>query len=253
MTGHNPGGGHGSRWHAQAERYDRWFDEPWGRYASAVEARAVLAAAGPLAGRTVAEVGCGTGRLTGVLASEAALVVGIDPDRAMLAVAARRTGVPLVAGDGHDLPVPQGAFDLAVAVTVCEFTADPARVVAEMARITRPGGRVLVGALNRHSAWGVANRSRFAQPPWDAAVFLDRVDLLALGRPHGDARVVPGLYAPGALPLLDRWGPLLDRVGRRLAPGLGAFNVLVVDRPPDHRAPPTADPVGTRPRVPGAD
>ena len=93
-----------STWVADAERYDHWFESPWGRYAFATERQAILAAAGNLAGKTVADIGCGTGRFTTDLEHHAGRVVGLDPDPSMLAVAARRAAAPLIVGDGNRLP-----------------------------------------------------------------------------------------------------------------------------------------------------
>jgi SAM-dependent methyltransferase len=220
----------GSTWVADAGDFDRWFDQPWGRYASGIERAAVLDAAGDLSGTTVADIGCGTGRLTAELERRAPWVVGLDPDPSMLAVAARRTAVPLVVGDGHRLPFGTHAVAVAIAVTVCEFTVDPGGVIAELARITRPGGRVIVGALNRNSPWGLANRRQLDQPPWDRARFLTADDLCTLGRPHGTIEVRGALVTPTALPLIDVWGPVVERAGRRLARRWCAFNVLVIHR-----------------------
>jgi len=219
----------GSTWVADAERYDHWFESPWGSYAFATERQAILAAAGNLAGKTVADIGCGTGRFTTDLERRAGRVVGLDPDPSMLAVAARRTAAPLIVGDGHRLPFGDDRFDVTIAITVCEFTTDSEVVIAELVRVTRPGGRVIVGALNRHSPWGIANRHQFDQPPWDTARFLTRADLRRLGRPHGTVHLQAALYPPRALPLISAWGPVLEPIGRLVAPGAGAFNVLTID------------------------
>ena len=218
----------GSSGVADAGRYDRWFESPWGAYAYFTERQAILHAAGNLTGKTVADVGCGTGRFTTELERRADHVVGSDPDPSMLAIAARRTRAPLVLGDGHRLPLGDHRFDLAIAITVCEFATDPAAVVAELSRITRPGGRVVVGALDRHSPWGIANRHQFGQPPWDSARFLTRADLRRIGEPHGAVTLGAALFAPRALPFLTIWGSALELVGRVVAPGVGAFNVLTI-------------------------
>ena len=219
----------GSTWVADADRYDRWFESSWGGYAFSTERQAILDAAGNLTGKTVADIGCGTGRFTTDLERHADRVIGLDPDRSMLAIAARRTRAPLVVGDGHQLPFADHRFDLTIAITVCEFATDPAAVVAELSRITRPGGRVVVGAINRHSPWGIVNHHQFSQPPWDSARFLTRADLRRLGEPHGTVNLEAALYPPRALPFINVWGPALDYVGRLVAPGSGAFNVLTID------------------------
>jgi ubiquinone/menaquinone biosynthesis C-methylase UbiE len=226
----------GSTWVADAERYDRWFESPWGAYAFSTERQAILDAAGNLTGKTVADIGCGTGRFATHLERHADHVIGLDPDRAMLAIAARRTQVPMVLGDGHRLPFADHRFDLAIAITVCEFATDPAAVVSELSRITRPGGRVVVGALDRRSPWGVVNRHQFGQPPWDSARFLTRSDLRRIGEPHGTVNLEAALYPPRALPFISVWGPVLDHVGRLVAKGSGAFNVLtIVTHRKEHR------------------
>lgn len=225
-----PASNAGSTWVADAERYDHWFDQPWGRYASRIEREAILRVAGNLADASVADVGCGTGRLTADLERLAANVVGIDPDPAMVAVAARRTAAPLLVGDGHHLPLRDAAVDIALAITVCEFTVDPALVVSELARITRHGGLVIIGALSRHSLWGIANRAQFDQPPWNTATFLSPTDLRPIGEPHGRVTIEPALYPPTALPRIDTWGPVVEQAGRRIARDWGAFNVMTITR-----------------------
>jgi ubiquinone/menaquinone biosynthesis C-methylase UbiE len=177
----------------------------------------------------VVDVGCGTGRFTQALQQQGARTVGVDLDPDMLAVAAQRAAGPWLVADAARLPLRDHAVDVAVAVTLLEFVADPAQVLAELARVTRPGGRLVVAALNRTSPWGLAHRRRLRRPPWRHARLLTRRRLLALGRAHGRARLHAALFAPAAFPCLGRVGRLLEAAGRPL-PALGAFQVLVVDR-----------------------
>lgn len=214
---------------AAAADYDAWFQAPWGRYAFAVESAAVLQAAGVLEGARVLEVGCGTGRFTGAIQRAGGSVVGVDLDPDMLTVAAANLAGPRLVADAHRLPFATGAFDLTVALTLLEFVDDPAPVVGELARVTRPGGRLLVAALNRASPWGLAHHRRLRRPPWTAARFLTRGTLRTLGHAHGTARLQAALYAPSAVPGLPIVGPLLEGLGRPL-PWLGAYQLLVVDR-----------------------
>lgn len=103
------------------------------------------------AGARVLEIGCGTGvvlRDLMALVGKRGEVTGLDPSRTMLeraralsrgAAGGRRR---LRRGDGNDLPFASGGFDVALAITVILHVADPLRVVKELARVTRPGGRV---------------------------------------------------------------------------------------------------------------
>jgi len=103
-------------------------------------------------GERVLEVGCGTGvvvRDLVALVGRRGEVVGVDSSRLILAKAralcresARRTRLALRVADGARLPFAAGRFDAVLAITVILHVADPSRVVREMARVTRPGGRV---------------------------------------------------------------------------------------------------------------
>jgi ubiquinone/menaquinone biosynthesis C-methylase UbiE len=103
-------------------------------------------------GDRVLEVGCGTGVVVRDLAGlvgRRGEVVGIDPSRLLLArarrlcrEAARRSRIALRLASGADLPFAANRFDAALAITVILHVADPLTVVREMARVTRPGGRV---------------------------------------------------------------------------------------------------------------
>ncbi len=212
------------------ERYDRWFDQPWGRHAFRVERDALLRALGPLDGRSLLEVGCGTGRFTAAFESAGAEVTGIDNDPGMLALAATRTDAVLLRGDAHTLPLPDDTFDVAVAVTLLEFADDPQRIIDELVRVTRPGGRIAVATLNPSSPWGLAHRRELRDPPWSGACLSTREQLRGLLARHGRPHLHAALYAPGMLPGLAWLARLVERLGR-LAPRIGAFQIAVLDLP----------------------
>jgi SAM-dependent methyltransferase len=212
-----------------ARDYDRWFDERWGSYAFAVEAGAIRQAAGPLRGVRVLDAGCGTGRFAASFEAGDGRVVALDADRGMLAVTAGRLTGPCVVGDVAHLPLRTRSVDVAVAVTVLEFVSAPSEVVGELARVTRPGGRIVIGALNPRSLWGLAHRRQLRSGVWCSARFLPRRRLVAFASPYGQVRLHGVLYAPTAFPGLRWIGPLLEAAGR-LTPRRGAFQVLVIDR-----------------------
>ncbi len=109
---------------------------------------ALLSALRPLTGRRVLDVGAGDGRLARILRGAGAHVVAVDPDPDM---AGLTVGLP-------DLPFEDGAFDLVVAAFVVNHLDDPRAGVAEMARVTAPGGRVVAtiwpsGATAQSQMW----------------------------------------------------------------------------------------------------
>jgi len=213
-----------------ARGYDRWFERGWGRYAWNVERQALLRAISATAAVAVAvDVGCGTGRSTQAVQTAAARVIGADRSQAMLTVARHRNVSPLTVADAHALPLRDGSVDLAVGVTVLEFVADPEAVTTELARVVRPAGHIVIGALNTRSPWGLAHRRDFSTPPWNTARFLTRGQLRSMGARHGRVRLIGALFAPGKLPALRVLGASCEFAGRAV-PFLGAFQVLVVDR-----------------------
>jgi ubiquinone/menaquinone biosynthesis C-methylase UbiE len=98
----------------------------------------------------VADVGTGTGFVAAGLAGRVASVIGIDNSPAMLAVAADNLAalgvenVQLAEGHLDDLPLPDHSVDTALANMVLHHAPDPSRMLAEMARIVRPGGTIVI-------------------------------------------------------------------------------------------------------------
>lgn len=213
-----------------AGRYDAWFDTGWGACAWTIESTAIIDALGSLAGQRIIDVGCGAGRLLVRLRAGGARAIGVDIDAGMLNRAATRAPGGLAQADARRLPLPNDSVDAAVAITVLEFTDSPAAVLAEMARVTRPGGQLVVGVLNPRSLWGWTDRERRHEAAWAGACFLPRADLLGLGRRYGAPRVTGVLYGWRRMPRPHTWGPVLGRLSR-LAPRLGAFQLLTVDLP----------------------
>lgn len=91
------------------------------------------------------DIGCGNGAFTQLLVEHCSpmTVEGVDPSEGQLAFARKRLA-PAVAtfrrGDAMTLPLADGSFDAAVMALVVFFIPDPAKGVAEMARVLRPGG-----------------------------------------------------------------------------------------------------------------
>jgi SAM-dependent methyltransferase len=109
---------------------------------------------------TAIDVGAGTGILAERLAETGMDVVALDPFPGMLEqLRRRRPGMRTVVAHGEAIPFPDDSFDLAYSVAVMHHIADPGKVrrtLAEMVRVTRPGGRIVVWDHNpRNPYWPI--------------------------------------------------------------------------------------------------
>jgi SAM-dependent methyltransferase len=105
-----------------------------------------------LAGDRVLDVGGGDGYWAGLLRKRGATVVGLDIDRDKLERGSRLKDAPeLVEGDALALPFPDDSFDAVLSVCALEHFPDPKIAIEEMARVMRPGGRLVISvdALTR--------------------------------------------------------------------------------------------------------
>jgi SAM-dependent methyltransferase len=121
----------------QAASYARYRRD----YSPALYA-AIAARTGPAAGRRAADVGCGTGFVTGTLRERGWDAVGVDFSAPMLAEARRAgAGLALVAARAEVLPLRDASMSLVTSGTAFHWFA-PAPTLAELARVLVPGGHV---------------------------------------------------------------------------------------------------------------
>ena len=120
----------------------------------------------------VLDVGCGTGSLTAALLErpEVRSVHGIDVSPAYVAAAQKRHASPRAAfevGDACAIAVPDRSFDHALSLLVLQFVPQAERAIAEMRRVTRPGGSVAA------VAWDTRGGTVWSRMFWDTAAALD--------------------------------------------------------------------------------
>jgi SAM-dependent methyltransferase len=193
------------------------------------------------------DVGCGTGVLAGRLAGAGYDMAGVDPSEGMLEILRDRTPqVRAVKASGTELPFEDDSFDLVLTVAVMHHIADPGdvrRTLAEMVRVARPSGRVLVWDHNpRNPYW----RSLMARVPQDSGDerLIPEPEILAGLRDAGaqiiltrQLGLVPDFVPPALLPA----AAAAERATER-APGLRrlcAHNVILAAKPAASRPPPS--------------
>jgi SAM-dependent methyltransferase len=178
-------------------------------------------------GSTVLDVGCGTGVLAERLLREGYNVTGADPFAAMLErMMAREPRIRAVQATGQCLPFADDTFDLTYSVAVMHHIADPKDIrdtLLEMARVTKPGGHVLVWDHNPRNPYWPILMKRVPQDTGAERLIPERelVDGLAAGGapvvelvPLGmmpDFTPRPLLGAVAALERVIERAPLLNR------------------------------------------
>ncbi len=218
-----------------ADAYDRFM----GRHSRQL-APGMADLAGVRRGMRVLDVGSGPGALTAQLVARlgAAGVVAVDPSESFVAaVAARHPGVEVHRASAESLPFPDATFDAAIAQLVVHFMQDPVAGLAEMRRVTRPGGTIVA------CVWDHAGDRAPVGPFWAAARSVDPEAHDEGNLPGGRPGHLAGLFAEAGLRDIaettlaarseyatfdDWWSPFGGGVGssgayvRRLEPQLRA-------------------------------
>ena len=167
---------------------------PWSRLAG----ETFLEWLAPRPGLRWLDVGCGTGTFAELISERCAPieVQGVDPSEGQLAIARARPGAhgaTFLRGDAMALPFEQQRFDAAVMALVIFFVPDPAKGVAEMARVVRPGG--LVAAY----AWDVLGGGFPFDPIWQETRAAGVAPLLPPNPGAGGLEALRGLWTAAGL------------------------------------------------------
>ncbi len=230
------------RWDAYVARYERVFEKLTDEFAAYA-----LRALAPLAGMALLDLGAGAGGAALLAAQAGARVTAIDASPGMVArIAERAAGLPIAAAvqDGMALTLADASVDRALSCFGVILFPDPARGMAELHRVLRPGGRVAIVTWTEPHRYELAARLRDATiavrgapPVGDMPAqlrFIDPARLTALVADAGFDEVRIGriegtLRAPSAAGLVASLGfapgmaAMLDGLGADRAAVLQAF------------------------------
>ncbi|MFN2462807.1 MAG: class I SAM-dependent methyltransferase [Candidatus Dormibacteria bacterium] len=215
---------------AHSLRHNLWMQIDWsvGQYETTAAqllpaARSVVDRAALAPGERVVDVGCGTGNAALLAAAQGAHVTGIDPAARLLEVARqqaaeRELDARFVQGEAAAIPMEDASADVSLSVFGVIFAPDAVAAVAEMARVTTPGGRIVLSAwipegamlecVNVYQNAVMKAVGAPAGPPGFA--WHDREALTGLLTPHGFAVSVDEYSLPytarSAVEFLDTMG-----------------------------------------------
>lgn len=172
------------------DKYDRWFETPIGTLVKKYENELLIDLLQPRPGEKILDVGCGTGVFTLDILAFGPHVTGLDISQPMLKRAECKTEGDLfrgVAGNMLFLPFVDESFDKVVSVTAIEFVEDATDAIAELFRVTKKGGVIVVTTLNSLSPW--ADRRKKAAGKghslFERMIFRSPDDMLAVAPVDG--------------------------------------------------------------------
>ncbi len=162
--------------HEWPQKYDQWFTTPLGSLIRRYESELIHSFLRPEPGEKILDAGCGTGVFTADLLSSGSRVVGLDLSLPMLRRAEQKArGFPFnaILGDMTSLPFKKCSFDKVVSMTALEFVEKVEDAVAELFRVTKKGGIVVVATLNSLSPWAASRmeEGKKGYPTFSRAVF----------------------------------------------------------------------------------
>jgi SAM-dependent methyltransferase len=169
-------------------------------------------------GETIVDVGCGTGNAALLAAERGARVIGVDPAERLLEVAAtaaedRDLDAEFVIGEAASMPISDAEADAVVSVFGVIFAPDPAAAAAELARVTKTAGRIVIAAWIPGGPISDAvrlSRETLAEikgdpPPAPPFAWHERDSLSGLFEPHGFSVALTEHPVPFHAPSIDEF------------------------------------------------
>jgi len=167
--------------------YDQYYATEQGKKIDDLEKFHTALHFNELISKNVLEIGCGTGHWTQFLSQHGFHITGLDAAEEMLEVAKKKNikNAQFVKGSATELPFADESIDNIMSFATLGFIKNREKAIKEMHRVLKKNGYILIGALNKNSAWYEENKSN---PIYKTANFFDYETLYKalanFGAPH---------------------------------------------------------------------
>lgn len=151
---------------AEAKRYDEWYSTQMGKFIDELQTKTIFELLQAKKGMRILDVGCGTGNYSLKLKAIGCDVVGVDISEKMLEIFRQKINnqqisIELHLLDKNILPFKNDTFDAVISVTAAEFMSNLNESIDEMFRVVKKNCPILIGTLNKESAWGAMYESDY--------------------------------------------------------------------------------------------
>jgi len=169
---------------SEAKLYDSWYNTALGNYVLTKESNLLLSMVGNTSNQRILDVGCATGIHTKLFAKNGNEVTGVDISQDMINEA-RKIDIPNLSFykmDATKLEFADNSFDLIISATMIEFIKNRNGFINEVFRVLKPGGRFVLGTIQKHSHFYNLYMTPFFQENtvFKYADFLSNEDLINL-------------------------------------------------------------------------
>jgi len=213
----------------EPSEYEAWYHTTRGKWIAGIEWNLLLGLLQPEVGKTLLDVGCGTGYFSRRFVEMGLSITALDPNQAALIYAQQQgKGIHYLQANALSLPFASDSFDYVSAITSLCFVDPPEQALQEMWRVSRRG--LVLGLLNKHSllCWQKRHSQGYAGARWD--------NIGSVKKWAGTLNPKPCRIATATSVIMPKGGILSRSIEKLLGSILpfGAFIAVYIEKSPEY-------------------